>query len=279
MPTNVVEFEKKHGKGRIAALERALKAQAEQRNRIGLELPVADNTLVFGCIGDTHYGSLYEAKDECTALYQLFKARGVTTVLHAGDVLEGHRLYKGQEFEIHQHGWAAQRDWFVKTAPRVPGITTYFISGNHDASLKKAAGIDVGPELADRRPDWKFVGEDHCNIRFTTPNGRQVRVAMLHPAGGSSYALSYRPQKITEQIEGGQKPNLLLIGNYHKAEFMPSYRNVAVIQVGCFQFQTPFMMTKGLAAHVGGWIVSLTVQPSKVLSLSVTAEFVAFYSK
>lgn len=272
------DFEKKEGGSRIATLEAALKSQAAARHPINLELPCEANTIRFGVCGDTHYGSRYEAKDACEAFYQRCAALGLRHMLHAGDVLDGHRLYKGQEFELHRHGWQEQRDWFAKVAPQVKGLTTHFIVGNHDASLKHAAGIDVGGELADRRPDWDFLGEDYGLIEFTTPVGRKYRVALIHPSGGSSYALSYRPQKIVEQLEGGTKPDMLLIGNYHKAEFMPSYRNVAVLQVGCFQWQTPFMLTKGLAAHVGGWIVEVTVQPERVLSESVKVEFTPFYS-
>lgn len=274
----LADFEAQHGGGRIAALEGALKAQAEARHRVHLELPCKANSLVFGVVGDTHYGSLYEAKDECAALYERFKAEGITDVLHAGDVIDGHRIYKGQEFELHRHGWAEQRDWFVKVAPQIDGITTHFITGNHDASMKHAAGIDVGPELQDRRPDWHCLGADYATVLFKAPNGRAYRVGLIHPGGGSAYALSYRPQKIVEQIEGGAKPNLLLIGNYHKAEWMPSYRNVSVCQVGCFQWQTPFMMTKGLAAHVGGWIIRVSLQADKVPSLATQAEFISFYS-
>lgn len=274
----LADFEQKHGGPRIAALEHALKAQAASRHRISLEVPCKANSLAFGVVGDTHYGSLYEAKDECAALYERFKAEGITDVLHAGDVIDGHRLYKGQEFELHRHGWAEQRDWFARVAPKHTGITTHFITGNHDASMKKAAGIDVGPELAHVREDWHCIGEDYATILFTTPNGRKYRVGLIHPGGGSAYALSYRPQKITEQIEGGAKPHLLLIGNYHKAEWMPTYRNVSVLQVGCFQWQTPFMLTKGLAAHVGGWIVRATLQADKLLSNAVQAEFISFYS-
>lgn len=275
----LADFEQKHGGGRIAALEEALKAQANVRNRVALEVESQENTLLFGVVGDTHYGSLYEAKDEFGAMYELFRANGVKDVLHAGDVIDGHQIYRGQEFELCAHGWAEQKKHFARHAPRVDGITTHFITGNHDASMKKAAGIEVGPELEAARPDWHFLCADFATVVFKTKNGRSFKVALVHPAGGSAYALSYRPQKITEQIEGGNKPNMLLIGNYHKSEWMPNYRNVSVIQVGAFQWQTPFMLTKGLAAHVGGWIVRVTVQADKMLSNTINASFTAFYGK
>jgi hypothetical protein len=274
---SIGDFEVKYGGSRIAELEAALKQQAQARHPINLEIASADNTLVFGVIGDTHLGSRFEALDPLQALYGAFNAAGVKDVLHVGDVIDGHKVYHGQEFELHAHGWAAQRDWFVKHAPKIDGITTHFVTGNHDASMKKAAGVDVGPELADRRPDWNFLGEDYATVLFTTGNGRKFRVGLMHPSGGAAYSLSYRPQKIAEQIEGGGKPNLLCIGHYHKAEFMPSYRNIAVVQVGCCQWQTPFMVTKGLAAHVGGWIIRVTVQDDRRLSNSINAEFTAFY--
>jgi hypothetical protein len=75
-------------------------------------------------------------------------------------------------------------------------------------------------------------------------------------------------------LEGGTKPNLLGIGHFHKAEFLPSYRNIAVFQAGTFEKQTPFMARKGLAAHVGGWVISVTVGKT---SNVIRGEFVAFY--
>lgn len=92
--------------------------------------------------------------------------------------------------------------------------------------------------------------------------------------GGTAYAVSYRPQKAIEQMEGGRKPNMAAFGHFHKAEFLPAYRNVCGIQTGCFEWQTPFMARLPTAAHVGGWIVQ--VQPGKSYNV-VKAEFVAFY--
>jgi hypothetical protein len=158
-------------------------------------------------------------------------------------------------------------------APKMNGIRTRFITGNHDGSFASLIGIDVGRKLASLRSDWMYEGVEHAMIRYETPAGT-YDVALLHPGGGTAYAISYRPQKIIEQMEGGTKPNLIGIGHFHKADMLPNYRNICAIQTGTFEWQTPYMMRKSLAAHVGGWIVEATVGESWN---TVKAEFVAFY--
>jgi hypothetical protein len=122
-------------------------------------------------------------------------------------------------------------------------------------------------------PEYEFLGEDQARVQFETPNGT-FTLGLLHPGGGSSYALSYRPQKIIESLEGGSKPNMLAIGHHHKAEMLPSYRNVCGVQVGTFERQTPFMARQGLAAHVGGWVIEVHVGEG---CNRIKGEFVAFY--
>lgn len=271
----VDQWEKEHGGGRIRELQTTIDALARQHRKISLEMPTEKNSIRFGLIGDTQFGSLYEAKDCLTAFYKRLAAEKIGTVFHAGDVLDGHRVYRGQEFELHSLGWAKQRDWFAKTAPEVDGIETYFITGNHDASLKRLAGIDVGAELEHVRPDWHFLGEDSGTLALKTPTGKEFVVMLLHPSGGTPYAISYRGQHIVEALEGGHKPHLIGIGHLHKAEWMPTYRNVSVFLAGAFQWQTPFMVRGSLAAHVGGWIIRVT--PGD-FNAAVQAEFVAFYA-
>lgn len=274
MKKSLAQFEEEYlasegGRDKIAGMRRALDV-ALQRSVV-IEMP--DEVFRFGVIGDTHNGSRYERPKELAAYYSLCEKRGIKDVLHAGDCLDGHRLYKGQEFEVFKLGWDEQSSHWAEVTPRKKGITTHFITGNHDDSLKKLAGINVGEGLASLRPDHKFIGATIGRVQFK--KGKRVLNAMLlHPGGGSAYALSYRPQKIVEQIEGGTKPDLLCIGNYHKAEFMPAYRNVAVCQVGCFQAQTPFMLEKGISAHCGGWLFEVGIGKG---CNTFKAEFFAFY--
>lgn len=278
MPKTIIDWEQSHGQTRIAELEKALAIASAQDREIILDMPTEDNTLRFGVIGDTHWSSRYEAGAQCAAFYKYAHASGVQVMLHSGDVLSGHRVYPGHEYDLHKIGWAQQRAWFSEVAPRIEGLDTHFITGNHDASFKKSAGVDVGVELAKDRPDWKFLGEDSASITMVTRGGRTYKVQLLHPDGGTAYAISYKAQKAIESIEGGRKPNMICIGHFHKADMMPTYRNVVCIQTGCFEWQTPFMVRRGIAAHVGGWIVEITLHPEDALANSVKTEFVAFYN-
>ena len=79
---------------------------------------------------------------------------------------------------------------------------------------------------------------------------------VMHGGGGSSYAISYRPQKIIESFTGGEKPSILLLGHYHK-QFYARTRNVHVLLPGCTEDQTIFMRKKSIEAHVGGALVYL----------------------
>ena len=257
----------------INDLRKTLTEVAKHQNVLDVEVDNSDNKIKFGVIGDTHFGSLYERIDFLRAYYQIAEQSGIETILHCGDILDGWKVYKGQEFELHARGFDEQMNWFQEQSETLPKIKTLFITGNHDISFRNIAGISVGKALQSVVPHWQFIGQDIADITFTTKSERPFKVSLLHPGGGTAYALSYRPQKIIEQLEGGNKPHLLCIGNFHKSEFIPQYRNVACLQCGCFQAQTPFMLTKGLSAHMGGWLMDITVGQYH----KIKAEFISFF--
>lgn len=276
---DLAAFEAEHGAGKIASMQAALDAVARSQRAVDVEIPTAGNTIRFGMIGDTHFGSLYEALEQCRAFYRTCAETGIKTILHAGDVLEGHRIYRGQEYEQHKTGFDAQSDWFAEQAPgTAEGIETYFITGNHDSSFTKAAGVDVGAALHRLRPDWVHVGQDFGRVELVAENGRTWRILLVHPDGGTPYAISYRAQGIIRDLEGGSKPNMVGIGHLHKAMLMPTVRNISTYQVGCFQWQTPYMTRKPTDAHVGGWICEVTPGSTASLHNSVNSRFEAYYA-
>jgi len=270
-------FEQAHGGLKIKALQRQVEAErkkvealADVQNKASV-IKVPGNTFRFGVVGDTHIGSLYANRGALSAFYDYMESQGVMIAFHTGDVLDGHKVYKGQEFELRDLGLDAQASRLGSVAPK--NVKTVFITGNHDQSFKSLAGAPVG-KIIEVETGWEFYGEEQATFTFHGPEV-EFSLMMIHPGGGSAYALSYKPQKIVDALEGGTKPDMLAIGHFHKAEFMPSYRNVAVLQAGTFQNQTPFMARQGLAANVGGWIVEVSVSEGVK---TIKAEFVAFYA-
>jgi len=225
----------------------------------------------FGLIGDTHIGSKYDNLQRLNFAYKVFQARGIKTVYHTGDIVDGEKMYRGQEYELRIHGAKDQADEVIKRYPRFKGINTFFITGNHDLSFYKTAGIDIGEIIATKRPDMHYLGREDAEIKLA----KNVKLRLLHPGKGTAYAISYHPQKIVENMLGGRKPNILAIGHFHKSEFIPNLRNIQVFQTGTLQSQTPFMARNFLSAHMGFWDVEVTMNKKGVAGIK--SEFIPFY--
>lgn len=273
------DFEDRHGGSKIKELEYKLsieraKVQAltpEQKRTTITETD--DTTILFGLTGDRHFGSLYHDNAALQAFYSYCEDRGVPDIFDAGDITDGHKVYRGHEFELQDLGFERQLKRVQKSSPIT--IPTKFITGNHDASFKNLAGAEMGQQIADTVPGYEFLGETRAKHTWKTPNGN-FTLELLHPDGGTAYALSYKPQKIAEALEGGTKPDMLAIGHFHKAELMPMYRNICTVQTGTFCRQTPFMARKGSQAHVGGWIIEVVIGHNKDHKI-IRPEFIAFY--
>ncbi len=208
----------------------------------------------FGVVSDNHINSKYTQITLLHEAYDRFQREGIKHVYNAGDIDEGEQMRKGHQYECYHQGADDHVDEIVRVYPVREKITTHFITGNHDASFIKLSGIDIGKQIANQRPDMNYLGQDDVIVNLTP----HCRLEVMHPGGGSAYAWSYRPQKIVESLEGGTKPNVLLIGHYHKAEYL-FYRNVHILQAGTTQAQTPWMRSKALHASMGCWIVDLDV--------------------
>lgn len=229
-------------------------------------------TIKFAIMGDTQMGSKYTQLTYLHEFYNLCEKEGVKDVYHTGDITDGLKMRVGHEYELYCSSADDMRDDVIKNYPKKEGITTHFISGNHDASIYKQVGYDICQAIANARPDMKYLGRD-CAVVNLTP---KCTLELRHPWDGTAYALSYKPQKMIESMESDSKPNILAIGHYHKAEYL-FYRNVHCLQTGCFQGQTPFTRGKGISVHIGGWIVKIRVDSEGTIQ-SFAPEFVPFYS-
>lgn len=225
--------------------------------------------LRIGVISDTHFGSIYDDIKATLELYKHFKSKGVEFVLHAGDIVDGDKVFRGQEYELKVIGYERQLEYLVENYPDL-NLKTKFILGNHDYSFIKNVGADIGRGIENKRSDMEYLGifEVDMEIGKTT-------VRLYHPSGGTAYAVSYAIQKYIESLEGGTKPNLLLVGHYHKVEYL-FYRNVHAFQAGTTQHQTRYMRTKRSAAMRGGWVIDLYLKEDGEIS-RIVSEFIPLY--
>jgi hypothetical protein len=230
-----------------------------------------DKVIRFGIVTDTHFNSKYAQITHLHNFYDICEQNGIHKVYHAGDIDEGENMRPGHKYECYKQGADDHVDEIVRIYPQRKGITTEYLTGNHDASMIKHCGYNIGPAIAHKREDMKYLGSD-CAIINLTEN---CKLELRHPWNGSSYADSYQIQKIVEAMESDSKPNLLVVGHYHKAgQFFP--RNVHALLGGAFQSQTPFTRGKNLRVQMGGWIIEMEVDKQGTIEV-IKPIFIPYY--
>jgi hypothetical protein len=240
-----------------------------------------ETEMSFGVTGDNHIGSKYERLDVLETLFDRWESEGITTVYQCGNIIDGE--CKGiNENDIYVHGFEGQIANLIEKWPKREGMTTYFITGNcHEGWYIKREHVNVGKRIEQSardagRDDLRFLGHLEHDLDFEQEGGK-ARVRLFHAGGGSAYATSYKPQKIVESYQGGEKPNALWIGHFHKYD--TGYpREVWECQVGCTQDQTPWMRQHNIAAHLGGLTVRLQ-QNSLGIFTSYTVTWMPFYDR
>ena len=203
-------------------------------------------------VSDTHLGNIHQQLHLLNQIYQEAYNRGIKTVLHCGDLVDGN--YPNRPEQPRQqflHGFDEQAGYVVDMYPKVKGITTKYILGSHDETHYKNGQATVSNWVSRCRDDMIYLGQDSAAI---TING--VKIFMDHPGGGSAQALSYKPQKRIEILESDFKPKILLIGHYHKS-YSFVYRNVRGIEVPCLCDKTQFQQKQGLSNAVGAYFLTI----------------------
>jgi len=236
---------------------------------------------VFGACGDNHLGSKHERRDVLNAIYDVYADEGVTEVFNTGNWIEG-EAGRLNFHDIKVFGMDDQLDYWIENYPQRPGITTHFVAGDdHEGWYQKRERVEIGRYAMLRaraagRNDLVYLGYMEADVELKAKRGSRM-MKVMHPGGGSAYALSYAPQKIVEALQGGEKPNIILIGHYHKFDLCFP-REVWCLQTGCTVDQSVFMRKCKIQAHVGGCLVWIN-QAEDGRITRFRAEFLPFYDR
>jgi hypothetical protein len=222
-----------------------------------------DNKYRFAAFGDLHAASKYcrwDVRDDLTNQAEEF---GATAIFDAGNWADGEASFN--RYDLEAVGMDAQLQILAKNYPKTK-IPTYAVTGaDHEGWWIRREGVDVGryceSVMRDAGHAWTNLGYIEADVTLVNANsGERATLRVMHAGGGSAYAISYKPQKILESLEGGEKPSVVLIGHYHKLD-AGIVRGTWYGQVGCQQDQTPFMRQRSLEAHVGGILLEMEQDP------------------
>ena len=229
------------------------------------ELKAASKYIEFAVVADTHLASKHECLEELKFFYNVaHNEYGIKTFLHAGDLVAGINMYFGQENELKYWGSDAQVNYFVDNYPCIPGVTTHFITGNHDLCYLKNAGKDIGIDISNQRKDMHYLGQYLSTIELGP-----VRVEVHHIDKGTAYACSYPLQKTIEATPDKNKPHLLFCGHLHQKLWLEQ-RGINAFLAGCFEQQSLWLKRKKLMPSIGGYIIKVGLDGDKIRSVSPT---------
>jgi biotin operon repressor len=236
---------------------------------------------IFGALGDNHLCNKHSRLDVLKAAYETYERLGITDVFNTGNWIDGEARFNKTEL-ITRPGMDAQIEYMIDNYPQFNGITTHYIAGDdHEGWYQQREGVEIGRYLQLKaeesgRSDLRYLGYGECDVKLQARSG-SAAMRVVHPGGGSSYAISYTDQKRVESYQGGEKPQIELAGHYHKASY--SYpREVHCVQTACTEDQTMFMRKKRLQAHVGYWVINLTQADDGSIT-RFAPEFYPFYDR
>lgn len=208
-------------------------------------------------ISDTHLCNEAQQLNLINRIYKEAAERGINTVLHFGDVLDGDYHNRPEhQYALFRLGATRQLDYLTNYYPKIEGIDTYFITGTHDQTHCKNGGVFIGPAIEEKRPDMHFLGDDMG--MYNPSDSKKTSIEMFHPGGGCSSSLSYKMQKYIDKMEPGTKPNIIGSGHFHQSHMM-AYRNVIAFLIPCLTSKTNFAIRQGLENTMGAYFIDMYV--------------------
>lgn len=243
-----------------------------------------------GMISDNQLGNKTARTDVLATAYDHYESEGITNVYNAGNVIDGYNPRINAFELLPEAGPSIERQckYAAQVYPKKEGIDTHFVTGDcHEGWYSRGNGLNVGKAMRDRfiendREDLEYVGHIEADIELR-PDGlpKGVRGPILrltHPGGGTAYAKSYKTQKWAESLQGGEKPQVALVGHYHKSGYFVE-RNIHCFLAGCTSDQSIFMRKHNIPAEVGYWILAIKVNRKDGAITRVNPEWVPFFDK
>ena len=118
-----------------------------------------DNSFRCIAIADTHFLSKFSNQNSLDQVYKYASYKNIPYIIHLGDFI--HDVYNFPESKLEK-----SLSQLIKDYPSDKNITTFYIQGNHDLSLKKRHGINLEKFISSSRLDLVPLGIDFGRLRI-----------------------------------------------------------------------------------------------------------------
>ncbi len=210
--------------------------------------------MVFGLLGDTHLASKYTNEAALDSFYKSLKLEGVEHAFHAGDIMDGVLVYPGQAFTQYEPSVEGQAKYVEENYPRQPGLTTHFITGNHEEKAYAKVGVDMGKLV--KRDDLEYLGApNYARVNMGSIE-EPTLLDLVHLNGGVPYTIGYSQQKYVRNIPPEKRADIYGMGHTHHRNYA-HHDGVDSFLVGGWQEPNSFTARMGMSGEIGGWIIKL----------------------
>ena len=185
--------------------------------------------LRFALLWDTHLGNKQSAKSELSKFYKKAWTEWVEAFIHCGDLVDGTgNVFKWQVYELENVWYDEQLKAAVNDYPYYWNIKTYVVGWNHDESFLKETWANIIKNISNLRDDIIDMWFYDARIKL---NG--VDINAHHWWKSQAYAKSYHMQKLIENIDPRNQPDVFASWHWHDALYT-SYRNIHSFLVWSF---------------------------------------------
>lgn len=124
-------------------------------------------------IADTHFGSFNDNPGIMDKIYNFCAAKGINTIIHLGDVVEGKEYYvkpTGGDGLRYSMTDETQLSYLSNCLPYDKNIKMYVLQGNHDQFSNDGIALDTMGQFIETygRKDIKIVGFDYAELQVNS---------------------------------------------------------------------------------------------------------------
>lgn len=200
-------------------------------------------------ISDPRLGSKYQQLSRLNFSYLEAWRQGYDKAILLGDITEGLYSLKSKYHDtLFADTTEKQVEYVVNNYPYIEGMTTYFITGDQDATHTAKNGVDIGRLIAEQRNDMVYLGNMRCQL-----NIRKMKILAQHLKIGDfdrSKTVSYKPQESIYAMRSEEKVDIILNGHLLNSEQMTE-RGMREIAVPSLVATTPRIRSSAIPHNVG----------------------------